>query len=100
MYYTLVWASCWLSSEESACRKKKKYACSAGDAGSIPGSGRSPKVGIGNLLQYSCLENPMNRGVWWGVYRVTELDMTEQLSRHTHTHTHTSLFLGDTCGKT
>ena len=28
----------------------------------------------------------MNRGVWWGVYRVTELDMTEQLSRHTHTH--------------
>ena len=73
-----------------------------GDRGSIPGLGRSPKVGIGNLLQYSCLENPMNRGVWWGVYSVTELDMTEQLSTHTHTHTHThtSLFLGDIRGKT
>ena len=33
-----------------------------GDAGSIPGSGRSPGEGNGNLVQYSCLENPMNRG--------------------------------------
>ena len=33
-------------------------ACSAGDPGSIPGSGRSPGEGNGNLLQYSCLENP------------------------------------------
>ena len=32
------------------------------DAGSIPGPGRSPKVGNGNTLQYSCLENPMDRG--------------------------------------
>ena len=36
----------------------------AGDAGSIPGSGRSPGGGNGNPLQYSCLENPMNRGAW------------------------------------
>ena len=35
------------------------------DAGSIPGSGRSPAEGHGNPLQYSCLENPMNRGAWW-----------------------------------
>ena len=35
-----------------------------GDAGSIPGSGRSPGGGNGNPLQYSCLENPMDRGVW------------------------------------
>ena len=34
------------------------------DAGSIPGSGRSPGEGNGNLLQYSCLENPMDRGAW------------------------------------
>ena len=33
--------------------------------GSIPGSGRSPRVGNGNLLQYSCLENSMDGGVWW-----------------------------------
>ena len=40
----------------------------AGDArevGSIPGSGRSPGVGNGNLLQYSCLENSMDREAWW-----------------------------------
>ena len=34
------------------------------DVGSIPGSGRSPGVGNGNSLQYSCLENPMHRGAW------------------------------------
>ena len=42
----------------------KESACSAGDPGSIPGSGRSPGEGNGNLLQYSCLENPMDRGAW------------------------------------
>ena len=36
----------------------KESACNAGDPGSIPGSGRSPKEGNGNPLQYSCLENP------------------------------------------
>ena len=34
------------------------------DTGSIPGSGRSPGGGLGNPQQYSCLENPMNRGAW------------------------------------
>ena len=43
----------------------KASACNVGDLGSIPGSGRSPGEGHGNPLQYSCLENPMNRGVWW-----------------------------------
>ena len=36
-----------------------------GDVGSIPGSGRSPEGGHGNPLQYSCLENSMDRGAWW-----------------------------------
>ena len=40
----------------------KASACIAGDLGSIPGSGRSPGEGNGNPLQYSCLENPMDRG--------------------------------------
>ena len=40
----------------------KQSACSAGDLGLIPGSGRSPGEGNGNPLQYSCLENPMDRG--------------------------------------
>ena len=42
----------------------KESACIAGDAGLIAGSGRSPEGGHGNLLQYSCLENSMDRGVW------------------------------------
>ena len=37
----------------------------ARDSGSIPGLGRSPGEGNGNPLQYSCLENPMDRGAWW-----------------------------------
>ena len=37
----------------------------ARDVGSVPGSGRSPGVGNGNPLQYSSLENPMERGAWW-----------------------------------
>ena len=40
-------------------------ACNAGDLGSIPGLGRSPGEGNGNPLQYSCLENPMDKGAWW-----------------------------------
>ena len=46
------------SGKEPACQ------CRRGDVGSIPGSGRSPGEGNGNPLQYSCLESPMDRGVW------------------------------------
>ena len=42
----------------------KESACNAGDLGSILGSGRSPGEGRGNPLQYSCLENSMDRGAW------------------------------------
>ena len=42
----------------------KESACNAGDLSSNPGSGRSPGEGNGNPLQYSCLENPMDRGAW------------------------------------
>ena len=42
----------------------KDSACNAGDLGSIPGSGRYPGEGNGNALQYSGLENPMDRGAW------------------------------------
>ena len=45
----------------------KEAACDAGDLGSIPGSGRSPGEGNGNPLQYSCLENAMDRGAWWAI---------------------------------
>ena len=44
----------------------KNLPTNAGNAGSIPGSGRSPGEGNGNPLQYSCLRNPMDRGAWRG----------------------------------
>ena len=48
------------------------------DAGLITGSGRSPGEGNGNPLQYSCLENPMDRGAWQTtVHGIAESDMTE-----------------------
>ena len=43
----------------------KESACDAGNQGLIPGSGRSSGEGNGNPLQYSCLENSMDRGAWW-----------------------------------
>ena len=51
----------------------KKSACNVGEPCSIPGSERSPGEGNGNPLQYSCLENSMDRGAWWAtVYGVTK----------------------------
>ena len=51
----------------------KASAWNVGDPGSIPGLGRSPGEGTGNPLQYSCLENPMDRGAWWAtVHGVTK----------------------------
>ena len=51
----------------------KASACNAGDPGLIPGLGRSPREGNGNLLQYSCLENPMDGEAWSAtVYEVTK----------------------------
>ena len=53
-----------------------------GDLGLIPGLGRFPGEGNDNLFQYSCLGNPMNRGIWWaavhGVARELDKTMTKQ----------------------
>ena len=65
IYKVLPW---WLSSKESTGNVG-----GARDAGLIPGSGRSPGGENGNPLQYSCLENPKNRGVWRAtVHRVAK----------------------------
>ena len=51
----------------------KNLPANAGDEGSIPGSGRSLEEGNGNPLEYSCLENFMDRGAWWAtVHGVTK----------------------------
>ena len=64
------------------CSEVKVFASNAGDLSSIPGSGRSPGEGNGNLLLYSCLENPMDGGAWWAtVHSRKESDMTS-LSQH------------------
>ena len=74
----------------------KNLLANAGDSGSIPGSGRSPREGSNNPLQYSCLGNPMDRGTW----QATAPEISEESGTtehvqdvcpciHTHTHTHT-----------
>ena len=62
----------------------KESACNAGDLGWIPGLGRSPGGGHGNLLHYSCLKNPhgKRRLVGYSPWGCKELDMTERLSTH------------------
>ena len=56
----------------------KESACSVGDLDSVPGLGRSPGEVNGNPLQYSFLENSMDRGTWWAIFHgVAESDMTE-----------------------
>ena len=78
MAYELLW---WLSGKESMCN-----AGDTGDMGSIPGLERSPGEGHGNPLQYSCLENPMDRGDWWGtVLRVAKSRITTEATEHART---------------
>ena len=60
--------------EEGLLSYLKEYACNAGDPGSIPGLETFPGKGNGNPLQYSCLENPMDRGDWQAtVHGVTKV---------------------------
>ena len=62
-----------------------KTPANTGDAGFIPGSGSSPGEGNGNPIQYSYLENPMDREAWWAtVHRVTESDVIEHACKSRH----------------
>ena len=60
--------------------------CSAGDPGLIPGSGSSPGEGIGYPLQFSCLENSMDRGAWWAMVHGVAKSQTRQGNFHSLTH--------------
>ena len=58
----------------------RETVCTAGDARLIPGSGKSPGEGSGNPLQYSCLEDNMDRGAWWATVHGVAKNQTEQLN--------------------
>ena len=62
----------------------KESACSAGEQGSIPGLGRSPGKGNGNPLQYPCLENPIDRGAWWGAAHGIAKSWAQLSNKHNH----------------
>ena len=74
----------------------KNLPANAGGLGLIPGSGRSCGGEHGNPLQYSCLENPMDRGAWRATVHggAEELDMTEQLSTHVVVINNNNVLLG------
>ena len=63
--------------QEKGLPSGDKVSGDTGDGGSILGSGRSPGGGNGNPLQYSCLENSMDRGAWWATMGSQESDMTK-----------------------
>ena len=70
--------------DDSAVKNPPANAGDARDSGSIPGLGRSPGAGNGNLLQGSCLENSTDKGAWWAIVQGhNESDTTEQMSIHT-----------------
>ena len=73
----------------------KNLPASAGDVGLILGSGRSPGGGNGNPLQYSWLENYVDRGAWWAMVHGghKELDMTEELNSNHSYCSHSDILL-------
>ena len=64
----------------------KEPTCNAEDPGSVPGLGKPPGEGRGNPLQYSCLENPMDRGAWRATVQGVAKSQTQlkRLSMHVH----------------
>ena len=78
----------WFSNKEPTFN-----AGATGDMSSVPGSGRSPGGKYGNPLQYSCLEDPMARGVWWTIVHNAESQAWLKW-QHTHTHITTTVLYG------
>ena len=72
----------------------KEYTCNEGDLGSVPEVGRSPGEGKSYPLQYSCLENTMDRGSWYSYSELQSMGLQESDTTntcvHTHAHIHTN----------
>ena len=89
--YQLHW-NCW-----SKWHSGKQSTCQAGNEGSVPGSGRSPGKGHDTPLQYSCLENPMDRGAWRAtVHGVTKSQARLSDPACTHVHSNMLYFISGT----
>ena len=85
---------CIYTTDGSAGKQSARNAEDTGDMGSIPELGRSPGRGNGNSLQYSCLNNPMERSlVGYSPKGCRESDTAEQLSTCIHTHTHSNPYI-------
>ena len=82
--YTLPWIK-WASQVALVVKSPPTNAGGVQDASSIPESGRSPGGGHGNPLQYSCLENPMDRGAWWTTVHTVAKTQTWLQRLNTHT---------------
>ena len=83
---------------DSAIKTLPAKAGDIGDSGLIPGWGRSPGGGNGNPLQYSCLENPMDRGSWWAIVHGSQRVRRDLAPEHTHMHsTYANMSNTNTC---
>ena len=83
MFFCIVF-SCYRASQVALVVKNPP--ANAGDLSLIPLSGRTPREGNGNPLQYSCLENPMDRGAWQATVLGVTKSWTWLSNSHTHTH--------------
>ena len=84
-----LWKGAWAFQGALVVKKLSANAGDIRDVGSTPKSGRSPGERNCNALQFSCLENPMDRGVWWtAVHGVSEPDTTEA-TEHARLHART-----------
>ena len=77
---------CWPSFGFPGGSVVKNLPTNAGDMGSVPKSGRSPREENSNPLQYSCLGNPMDRGAWWATAHRVKMSETQLATEQAHTH--------------
>ena len=82
-FYPL-FSTCTFYEYSLVARMGKKSPCKVADLGLIPGLRRSPGGGHGNPLQYSCLENPMDRGAWWAAVHGIIKSRTQPTDREQH----------------